>query len=88
MNMRATDRGREVLQSVSARVSVQERTTTGAMRYCDLCKCIKPDRAHHCSMCMQVKMCSLYCICIYSYVYAGKIVFSVLYLYLLLCVCR
>ena len=54
MNMRATDRGREVLQSVSARVTVQERTTTGATRYCDTCKCIKPDRAHHCSMCMQV----------------------------------
>ena len=54
LNMRATDRGREILQAVSARVSVQERTTTGAMRYCDICKCIKPDRAHHCSMCMQV----------------------------------
>eukprot|EP00116_Pleurobrachia_bachei_P010992 sb/3471254/ len=33
-NMRASDRGREVLQSVSQRVTVYERTTTGAVRYC------------------------------------------------------
>ncbi|XP_013387524.1 palmitoyltransferase ZDHHC15 isoform X1 [Lingula anatina] len=30
---------------------VQCRTATGAYRYCEKCKCIKPDRAHHCSMC-------------------------------------
>lgn len=52
-NMRASDRGRDVLHSVSTRVAVQERTTTGAVRYCDICRCIKPDRAHHCAMCMQ-----------------------------------
>jgi len=51
--MRASDRGRSVLDSISARVTVHERTAAGNMRYCDQCKCIKPDRGHHCSMCMQ-----------------------------------
>ena len=61
-NMRASDRGRDVLHSVSTRVAVQERTTTGAVRYCDICRCIKPDRAHHCAMCMQVRhlVCSIW----------------------------
>lgn len=27
------------------------RTITGALRYCEKCFVIKPDRAHHCSMC-------------------------------------
>ncbi|CAF0711661.1 unnamed protein product [Brachionus calyciflorus] len=27
------------------------RTSTGGARYCDKCKCIKPDRSHHCGVC-------------------------------------
>ena len=23
----------------------------GAVRYCEKCACVKPDRAHHCSVC-------------------------------------
>ncbi|XP_052282205.1 palmitoyltransferase ZDHHC15B-like isoform X2 [Dreissena polymorpha] len=30
---------------------VQNRTHIGAPRYCEKCKCIKPDRSHHCSVC-------------------------------------
>lgn len=30
---------------------MQCRTITGEMRYCDKCKALKPDRAHHCSVC-------------------------------------
>lgn len=26
-------------------------TNSGGVRYCDKCKCIKPDRAHHCGVC-------------------------------------
>lgn len=28
-------------------------TITGAVRYCDKCQHVKPDRAHHCSVCGQ-----------------------------------
>jgi len=30
---------------------VTMRTIQGSVRYCDRCSCIKPDRAHHCSVC-------------------------------------
>ncbi|CAH1776517.1 unnamed protein product, partial [Owenia fusiformis] len=30
---------------------VQCRTNSGAIRYCEKCKCVKPDRCHHCSVC-------------------------------------
>lgn len=29
------------------------RTGGGNARYCDRCKCIKPDRTHHCSICQE-----------------------------------
>jgi len=30
---------------------VAMRTIQGAVRYCEKCACVKPDRAHHCSVC-------------------------------------
>merc|ERR1719270_2559707 len=30
---------------------VAMRTIQGSVRYCEKCACIKPDRAHHCSVC-------------------------------------
>ncbi|XP_052795358.1 palmitoyltransferase ZDHHC15B-like isoform X3 [Mya arenaria] len=35
----------------NSNLPVQNRTHSGAPRYCEKCKCIKPDRCHHCSMC-------------------------------------
>jgi len=29
----------------------KQRSVQGAVRYCEKCECIKPDRSHHCSMC-------------------------------------
>jgi len=30
---------------------VKQRSVQGAIRYCEKCRCIKPDRSHHCSVC-------------------------------------
>ncbi|XP_060596193.1 palmitoyltransferase ZDHHC15B-like isoform X2 [Ruditapes philippinarum] len=35
----------------NSNLPVQNRTHSGAPRYCEKCKCIKPDRCHHCSVC-------------------------------------
>ncbi|KAK2166335.1 hypothetical protein LSH36_40g19028 [Paralvinella palmiformis] len=42
---------KEILNRLARNLPVQCRTNSGAIRYCDKCKCIKPDRAHHCSVC-------------------------------------
>jgi len=31
--------------------AVKQRSVQGAVRYCEKCLCIKPDRSHHCSVC-------------------------------------
>ncbi|XP_072040605.1 palmitoyltransferase ZDHHC20-B-like isoform X3 [Amphiura filiformis] len=43
----------DVLKQISRekRLPVHTRTFGGGMRYCGPCKAIKPDRAHHCSVC-------------------------------------
>jgi len=33
--------------------NTKQRSVQGALRYCEKCECIKPDRAHHCSVCEQ-----------------------------------
>ncbi|XP_045205043.2 palmitoyltransferase ZDHHC15B-like isoform X3 [Mercenaria mercenaria] len=35
----------------NSNLPVQNRTHSGAPRYCEKCRCIKPDRCHHCSVC-------------------------------------
>ena len=36
---------------VEMNLSVMQRSVQGAIRYCDKCEAIKPDRSHHCSVC-------------------------------------
>ncbi|TMS14353.1 Palmitoyltransferase ZDHHC2 [Larimichthys crocea] len=46
----------EILKRVARNLPVYTRTAGGAIRYCDHCQLIKPDRCHHCSTC---EMCVL-----------------------------
>lgn len=42
---------RQILETFSKNLPVLNRTSHGTPRYCDKCKAVKPDRAHHCSVC-------------------------------------
>ncbi|XP_063700463.1 palmitoyltransferase ZDHHC20-B isoform X2 [Culicoides brevitarsis] len=42
---------REILEQYAQNLPITNRTITGAIRFCDKCCIIKPDRAHHCSVC-------------------------------------
>ncbi|KAL5012252.1 hypothetical protein ScPMuIL_010803 [Solemya velum] len=42
---------RSILINFAKDLPIQNRTTIGLPRYCEKCKCIKPDRCHHCSVC-------------------------------------
>ncbi|XP_058483155.1 palmitoyltransferase ZDHHC20-A [Solea solea] len=50
------ERQQEILKKVARNLPVYTRTVGGAVRYCDSCQVIKPDRCHHCSTC---EMCVL-----------------------------
>ncbi|XP_055492950.1 palmitoyltransferase ZDHHC20-B-like isoform X1 [Leucoraja erinacea] len=41
----------EILKRAAKDLPVYTRTASGAIRYCDHCQLIKPDRCHHCSAC-------------------------------------
>ncbi|KAL1248573.1 hypothetical protein QQF64_021891 [Cirrhinus molitorella] len=41
----------EILKRVATSLPLYTRTGAGAIRYCDRCQVIKPDRCHHCSAC-------------------------------------
>ncbi|KAL4657368.1 putative palmitoyltransferase ZDHHC20 isoform X1 [Arapaima gigas] len=41
----------EILKRVAKDLPIYTRTGSGAIRYCDRCQVIKPDRCHHCSTC-------------------------------------
>ncbi|XP_064636682.1 palmitoyltransferase ZDHHC20-B-like isoform X3 [Lineus longissimus] len=45
------DNQRQLLARFARNLPVQCRTVSGAYRYCEKCKAIKPDRGHHCSVC-------------------------------------
>lgn len=45
------DNQRRLLENFARDLPVSCRTMTGAIRYCEKCHHIKPDRAHHCSVC-------------------------------------
>ncbi|CAF3524435.1 unnamed protein product [Adineta steineri] len=47
------DERRAILVRISrqANLSLLTRHFDGSIRYCFVCQCIKPDRAHHCSIC-------------------------------------
>lgn len=42
---------RHILDDVARELPVSNRTITGAVRFCEKCQHIKPDRTHHCSVC-------------------------------------
>ena len=37
--------------TLSLGCEVKQRSVQSAVRYCEKCLCIKPDRSHHCSVC-------------------------------------
>ncbi|XP_034252828.1 palmitoyltransferase ZDHHC15B-like isoform X2 [Thrips palmi] len=41
----------QVVKRFAQNLPVSNRTTTGAIRFCEVCQHVKPDRAHHCSVC-------------------------------------
>ncbi|XP_033871610.1 palmitoyltransferase ZDHHC2 isoform X1 [Acipenser ruthenus] len=41
----------EVLRRIAKDLPIYTRTLSGAIRYCDRCQLVKPDRCHHCSVC-------------------------------------
>ncbi|XP_072563692.1 palmitoyltransferase ZDHHC2 isoform X3 [Paramormyrops kingsleyae] len=48
------DRGlsmQELLRRIAKDLPICTRTPSGAIRYCDRCQLVKPDRCHHCSVC-------------------------------------
>jgi hypothetical protein len=42
---------KEQLNHFARKLPIQNRTVAEFPRYCEKCKCIKPDRCHHCSVC-------------------------------------
>lgn len=42
---------RAILESFAQTLPVYNRTINGAVRFCEKCQVVKPDRAHHCSVC-------------------------------------
>uniref|UniRef100_A0A3Q4B5L1 Palmitoyltransferase n=1 Tax=Mola mola TaxID=94237 RepID=A0A3Q4B5L1_MOLML len=48
------DRGesqQEILRRLAKDLPIYSRTNSGAIRFCDRCQLLKPDRCHHCSVC-------------------------------------
>uniref|UniRef100_A0A8C7DDE0 Palmitoyltransferase n=1 Tax=Oncorhynchus kisutch TaxID=8019 RepID=A0A8C7DDE0_ONCKI len=48
------DRGesqQEILRRIAKDLPIYTRTMSGAIRFCDRCQLVKPDRCHHCSVC-------------------------------------
>ncbi|KAM3866643.1 palmitoyltransferase ZDHHC2 [Diretmus argenteus] len=48
------DRGesqQEILRRIAKELPIYTRTNSGAIRFCDRCQLLKPDRSHHCSVC-------------------------------------
>uniref|UniRef100_A0A6I8PUQ6 Palmitoyltransferase n=1 Tax=Xenopus tropicalis TaxID=8364 RepID=A0A6I8PUQ6_XENTR len=41
----------DILRRLAKDLPVYTRTMSGAIRYCDRCQLVKPDRCHHCSVC-------------------------------------
>uniref|UniRef100_A0A182PEM8 Palmitoyltransferase n=1 Tax=Anopheles epiroticus TaxID=199890 RepID=A0A182PEM8_9DIPT len=42
---------KEILETFAKELPVVTRTLNASVRFCDKCRLIKPDRAHHCSVC-------------------------------------
>jgi len=52
---RSEDEWKSILASQASQLGckVKQRSVQAAIRYCEKCLCIKPDRCHHCSVCEQ-----------------------------------
>ncbi|CAH1965213.1 unnamed protein product [Acanthoscelides obtectus] len=40
-----------ILENLARRLPIRNVTVSGGVRFCEKCRIIKPDRAHHCSVC-------------------------------------
>nr|CAD7394195.1 unnamed protein product [Timema cristinae] len=45
------DAQKQILERFAQNLPITNRTVQGGIRYCDKCQHVKPDRAHHCSVC-------------------------------------
>ncbi|XP_058804108.1 palmitoyltransferase ZDHHC20-A isoform X2 [Phymastichus coffea] len=51
LHAESEDTYRQVLERFAQDLPVTNRTIKGEIRFCDQCQLVKPDRAHHCSVC-------------------------------------
>uniref|UniRef100_A0AAY5KGI2 Palmitoyltransferase n=1 Tax=Esox lucius TaxID=8010 RepID=A0AAY5KGI2_ESOLU len=42
---------KQILVDIAKKLPIFTRATSGAIRFCDRCQVLKPDRSHHCSVC-------------------------------------
>ncbi|XP_058654403.1 palmitoyltransferase ZDHHC15B isoform X2 [Onychostoma macrolepis] len=45
------DAQKQILAEIAKKLPIFTRAQSGAIRFCDRCQVIKPDRCHHCSVC-------------------------------------
>lgn len=45
------DAQKQILVDIAKRLPIFTRASSGAIRFCDRCQVLKPDRCHHCSVC-------------------------------------
>uniref|UniRef100_A0A673GWG4 Palmitoyltransferase n=1 Tax=Sinocyclocheilus rhinocerous TaxID=307959 RepID=A0A673GWG4_9TELE len=45
------DAQKQILTEIAKKLPIFTRAQSGAVRFCDRCQVIKPDRCHHCSVC-------------------------------------
>ncbi|CAG5130702.1 unnamed protein product, partial [Candidula unifasciata] len=77
---------KEQLNHFARKLPIQNRTVAGFPRYCEKCKCIKPDRCHHCSVCSMcvLKMdhhCPCVCVCVCMWCHFRKYVIFLSYIH-------
>lgn len=51
MHADSEEMARNILESFAHDLPISNYTVNGAVRYCNKCRHIKPDRSHHCSVC-------------------------------------
>ncbi|KAJ0003049.1 hypothetical protein NQD34_008198 [Periophthalmus magnuspinnatus] len=45
------DAQKQILVDIAKKLPISTRAQSGAIRFCDRCQVLKPDRCHHCSVC-------------------------------------